>query len=377
MDVQTFLRDLHTRNAFPRLALNEFSQFGPAGQTYLGATILPERLVPRNHFTESGIRYKTTIANDGTRYSPAQLKGSGIVLGSFEVILGNHDIAREFTGHELDAVIEMLVPISNIQAPTGMQAAAQVLGWSQTAINMALIEKNEQQRWQAIVDASVVRLGDNKFTETVAFPAPAGHRPNAGGDWSDPTYPILTDLLAGKRLMASKGYTLNRMIGSTAVQNTMLMNTTMAQAAGRAIITVTGGGTLAQNPSAFSLSDLNTLLASHGLPQFEVYDRTYSDETGAMTRFLKEDALVMVATTGREERVASALDPTTFRLVRDTIGYYAVGRGVGQTSPGRVLQVTYHSNKPPRLEGEGWETGFPVITDPEAFYVIKSITLPS
>lgn len=377
MDIQTFLRDLHAQNAFPRIALNELSQFGQPGQPYLGATILPERRVPRNEYTETGVRYRTTVANDGSRYSPAQRKGKGVLVGSVPVVLGDSDIKTDFTAHDLDAVLEMILPIANIATPAGMQAAAAVLGWGQAALNNALIERNEIQKWQAIVDGLVIRKGDNDFYEEVVYPNPEGHRVAAGTDWTDPDADILTELLAMKRRLAAKGGTVNRMIGSTAVLGLLLANRSLAKAAGKAIITVAGDGTLTQTASAFAEADLTALFRANGLPAFEAYDRTYFLDDGTTGRFLKENALCLFCTTGRNENVALANDPNTFRLVQNTIGYTAVGRAVGQLTPGRVIQVTYFSNKPPRLEGEAWQSSLPVILDPEAFGVITDIDLPA
>lgn len=376
MDIQTFLRDLHAQHAFPRIALNELSQFGQPGQPYLGATLLPERRVPRNEYTETGVRYRTTVANDGSRYSPAQRKGKGVLVGSVPVVLGDSDIKTDFTAHDLDAVLEMILPIATLQTPAGMQAAAAVLGWGQAALNNALIERNEIQRFQALVDGKVIRRGDNDFYEEVVYPNPDGHRVAAGGDWTDPEYNILGDLLAMKRKLATKGGTVTRMLGSTAVLGLMLANQSLAKAAGKAIITVAPGGTLTQTAAAFSEDDLTALLRANGLPAFEVYDRTYFLDDGTTGRFMPEDAVILACTTGRDERVALANDPNTFRLVQNTLGYTAVGRAVGQLTPGRVIQVTYFSNKPPRLEGEAWQSSLPVILDPESFGVITDITLP-
>jgi hypothetical protein len=86
--------------------------------------------------------------------------------------------------------------------------------------------------------------------------------------------------------------------------------------------------------------------------------------------------MVLVATTGRDESIdLGDFDPSVAspELVADTIGYVGVGRAAGQSAPGRHVVVNAYENKPPRIEGEAWQTSFPVITEPEAIYIIKSI----
>lgn len=379
MDLQNTLARLQQQNAFGAVALNPITQFGANGQPYRGAEILPERIVRRNAYTESGIRYRTVIANDGGRYSPAQKKSGGLYVGSFDVSVGNSDIASDFTGNDYDAVLEMLELAGNVDAVPQPVAAA-VVGWSQSALNLALVEHNEKQRWQAIVDAEVIREGDNGASETVKYPNPDGHRVAAGGDWSDPTYNILGDLLARKRFMAKKGFTLNRAYCSTEVLGVMLQNESLAKAAGRSVITVQANGSLQQSASAFTEADLNTLLGANGLPSVTTYDRTYFKDDGTTERFLKRDVFVMVATTGRNENVSLIYAPNTqlpFKPIGNTLGYVAIGRAVGQRDQGRVLRIEAKDNKPPRLEGEGWQSSLPVLTEADALTVIDSITLPA
>src|SRR5215207_7246349 len=101
-DIATLVNQLMTDGTVRTLALNTGAQFGLAPRTYLGAGLLPERLVEESAYREEAIRYRTVIANDGTRYSPSQKKGAEI-LGSFLVELGNSDITTEFTARAYDA----------------------------------------------------------------------------------------------------------------------------------------------------------------------------------------------------------------------------------------------------------------------------------
>jgi hypothetical protein len=62
------------------------------------------------------------------------------------------------------------------------------------------------------------------------------------------------------------------------------------------------------------------------------------------------------------------------RVAAETLGYTAVGRGVGQAGPGRVVIANAFDDKPPRIHAEGWQTSLPVITEPEAIAVITDIS---
>jgi len=61
-------------------------------------------------------------------------------------------------------------------------------------------------------------------------------------------------------------------------------------------------------------------------------------------------------------------------ILPDTLGYFAIGRPAGQNTPGRVTHLASFTNKPPRIEAEGWQTSLPVIVEPESIGVIHSIT---
>lgn len=70
MDMATLLQQMDKSGAFAALRNNTAAQFGPRQRPLLGATLLPERLVEENQFTEENIQYRTVVANDATRYSP-------------------------------------------------------------------------------------------------------------------------------------------------------------------------------------------------------------------------------------------------------------------------------------------------------------------
>jgi hypothetical protein len=361
-DVRSYLSDLDARGFFDRLINNPSVQFGPPARPYLGANLLPERTVPLNRFTETGLRFTTVIANDGARYAPVQRKEGGQVVGTFDVSLGEQDIGREFTGRDYDAFLDYLS-----QGGGSMEQAARLLGqFVDTGITRALVELNEKHRWDAIVNASIVRTGDNGYSETVSYPNPASHRANAGGTWSSDAYDPYTDIIAMSDLLRTKGYNVSRIITSTKVLNIMLGNDKLKDrwSANRTII----GGSVAFR-GRMTQAELQGGMQADGLPMIEVYDNTYRTTTST-ARFLADTVMVMISTTGRDETIGWASGD---RFLPDTLGYTAIGRAVGQPGPGRVLKAFPFDDKPPRIVFEGWQTSLPVLMDPEAIAVITAI----
>jgi hypothetical protein len=361
MDIAALVASLMADGTVRTLALNTGAQFGVAPRAYLGASLLPERTVNDNAFREEGIRYRTVIANSGTRYSPTQKKGAELI-GSFLVELGESDIAREFTSRDYDALIRLL------QTNPSMEAAATLTRWLDT-VNLGLVELNEKQRWDAIVAASVVRTGDNGYTETVSYSNPASHRAAAGGTWSSDAYDPFADILGMADLLASKGYTVNRIITSRTVVSILAGNDKVKTRTG--VATINTSGQIIATPGRATFSAIDGALQRDGLPAIETYDLQYRTQTGT-GYFLPRTVFVLVATTGRDETLD--FGDTGPIVVNDTLGYMAIGRPAGQSAPGRVIRMEAKQDKPPRIEAEGWQTALPVITEPEAIAVIHTIS---
>ena len=169
-------------------------------------------------------------------------------------------------------------------------------------------------------------------------------------------------------LLASKGYTVNRMITSRTVLAKMAGNNTVKTRTGIAVVNTSGQITSAAGRA--TASAINGILQADGLPPIELYDLQYRTQTGD-EYFLKRDVFVLVATTGQDETIDFG---DSEKLVPNTLGYLAIGRGAGQSAPGRVIQAEAKTDKPPRIETEGWQTSLPVILHPEAIGVITGIT---
>jgi hypothetical protein len=368
MDLKTLISRLLSSGDVDAIVSNTRAQFGTATRRYLGATFLPERLVPELSYEEREIRFRTVIANDGTRYSPAQLKDSGALVGTFNVLLGHSDIARQFTSRDYDGMLRML------GRGRDMDAMVRILGWFDTALNLALIELDEKHRWDCLLNAMVVRRGDNGYTEPIYYPNPPGHRVIALNQWSDPTYDPWNDITGMAQFLYDKGYAINRIVTSRKVISILANNPKMAQRA-LAVPMVLGPSNTLQPVlpgMRLSVDQINNALAREDLPPIERYDLSYNTQVG-QARFFRQDAFFMAATTGRTEEIMVEQDDDPL-LIPNVLGYTAIGPAAGQTNSGRAYDLESFTNKPPRIQAEAWEASLPVLQDPEAVGVITGIS---
>lgn len=368
MDLQNLIERILEDGDINTIASNVRAQFGTRTRRYLGATFLPERLVNDLEYEESEIRFKTVIANDGTRYSPAQLKDSGALMASMKVSLGHSDISRQFTSRDYDGVIKML------GSGRSIEAAAVIVGWVDAALNLALIELDEKHRWEAMLSAFMIRRGDNGYTEPIYYANPVGHRVTAVSQWSNPAYDPWLDITAGAQKLYDKGYEINRIVTSRRIMTILSNNPNIVRRVVAVPVVVGLNGTLTTVSAGMriSLDQINGALAAEGLPLIERNDQTYSTQVGT-ARFFPQDTFFMAATTGRDIEIAQDVDDDPL-LVPNALGYTAIGPPAGYSNPGRQIYVEAHKNKAPRITGEAWQASLPVLQDPEAVYVISGIS---
>lgn len=370
MDIRGTINALVESGQIDNLVNNPLAQFGPQDVPYLGATVLPEQTVPQNAYREEDIQYRSVIANDSTRYSPVQKK-RGVFAGYMDVRLGEQDIGSDFTASDYDAFIQLLQAADQGGADMEMRAMLSLLNFVELTLDRPLRHKIEKMRWEAIEKAQVILTGDNNYREVVDYPNPTGHRVAVGGDWSDDTYNLYADITKGVDFLASKGYTANRIITSSPVMATIANNDLMKSRAGR--ITV-AAGTVVGLPGRVSRADINGILNEDGVPAPETNDAQYRTQTGSGF-YISRTVMIMLGTTGRDKTVnaLSTVEDALPIRVPNSLGYVGVGRPAGMSGPGRRVLLTPFENKPPRIEGEAWQTTFPVIQDPEAIYVITGI----
>ena len=369
MEILEFYRKLENDGYFARMMLSPNTQFGTDSEPFLGATLLPEILKEENAYSEDQIRYRTLPALDGTRYSPAQLNGSGYLVGSFKVELGDTDVASQVTAQEHEGFMKLLGRSGDIQA------IAAAMGWADKTLLRPHLIKNEIQRWQAIIDCQVIRRGGNGMEELVNYANPAGNRVNAktgSGTVAAPTGwyganydPFEQDIFPMAQFLSGKGYTVNRIICARALAYVLARNPKVVQRTSR--VTIATGGQLSATMGQITLDELSRITMQDSLPPIETYDRVYRTASGTLP-FIPANKFVMICSTGRDETID--LGDSQVLQLQNSLGYYGIGRAAGQSAPGRVVTTEVKIRKPIGLYGEAYQTGFPVITEPEAIAVI-------
>lgn len=369
MELRQLVEMMVNDGSFTRIIGNPLAQFGGQGRSYLGSTLLPEKNVLQNIFKEEFIEFRSNIANAGTRYSPPQLKGNTLI-GSMIVELAESDIAAEFTSQDYDALVRILERLGAVNdlSQVPMEAMTTMINWFNQMVLRPLLEFNEKMRWDAIVSSQIAMTGDNGFSETLSYYNPSGHRVAAGGTWSNNNYDPYLDIIAGYRQLQKKGYMVSRMVTSLDVVLLLLSNTKIQQRLG---FTSIASGNVVGLPGMASLDTLNQRLAKDGLPPIETYDLQYRTQTST-AYFLSRSVFVMCATTGRDMTYDRG-DNAPFTLP-NTLGYTAIGRPANRNSQGRATVVEYNDKKGSPIKAQGWQTSLPVIMNPEAIYVINTIS---
>lgn len=377
-------------SAMERMRLDPAAQFGTPNAPYVGATLLPEMIKTKNQYTETQIRYRSVLANSGTSYSPAVLNPGGRIVGSFDVKFGNTNQADALDAQTYEAILELLME-SGSATNADMQALATLLNWYDNAIMAPIRDLNEKQRWDAIIEAKVIRTGANGLSETVNYSNPSGHRVNISGGtvanpagWyeTDGTYDPFNDHFAIRRQLASKGYRAARLLSAFEPWYIFAKNSAIfTRFSG---IAVNSSGNLSSIQQVASQNRINDELRNNELPVWEIYDRAYnyrnpSDPNDIISgRFLGRRTdengnywpVVMVATTGRDQIIELTPEQEPIRL-ENLLGYHGIGRVLGQPTPGRVMNTTVADRHPGGLYAEAIQEGLPVITEPEAVCVMK------
>jgi hypothetical protein len=364
-DIGQLIDQLRRDGAFQRIATNPAAQFGTPARELIGARYLPVRVVNENSYTDDTVKYRTIVANAGTRYSPVVLKG-GQYTGRAKVELFEMDIGAELSSRDYDALLAYLNANRTIEAVTALTDFVNI------TTNMALEELREVYRWQAIEKAFVMRRGANNYREDIAYSNPAGHRAVVASPWSDDANDPFDDIANRQQLAADKGFTIGTIVTSRNVVGIMAMNENVRTRVGTVKVSVANGAMVTSPSARASLSLINAALQDEGLPPITIYDEIYRDQLGTH-RFISADVMIFLARTGREVPVDLGDEAATIELLGDTLGYYGVGRAAGQSAPGRVIQARYYDDKPPRVGTQGWETSAPVILEPEAVETLTGI----
>lgn len=363
--IQQLIQQLEAESGFAISANDPTLQFEVDGQELLFSSLLPERTVEKNEYRDFGVKFKTMIANDGTRYSPPQKKG-GMMMSSVMVELGNSDTATEMNQQQYEHFIRFL------DRGITQEAVFALLRFFESGVSRPLALLRERHRVEAIVKGYVHRKGANNFEEIVQLSKPPGHRVTvpsgtaaAPAGWYDPDYSILSDLKAKKLMLQRKGYRVTRIITTAdLIADCMVKNNEIRLYGISSVQTSAGVVTL---PVLSENQALLNAFAAAQIPNPETYEQGYSDQEGY--HLYMKDCLIMVCATGRSQDIK--LGDESPIVIPDTIGYYGVGTATGQLSPGIATKVESFDGKDARIEAMGWQTSFPVIQEPEAFVVFN------
>jgi hypothetical protein len=389
---------LRDQGDFKRLAVDMMAQFGKENSPYLLAELLPEVLKFENAYSEMQIRYQTLLANAGSSYSPAQAGGGGRILGEFKVAFGHTNLFDNLTAHEWDQILKLLAMGDNGGGDNATLAAmAKILQFVANILesHMAL---NELYRSQALIDSQVKRRGSNGYAEDVAYPNPSGHRVNlASGTIATPTgwfgtvtaYDPFNDLFAAQRFLARKGYVIDKIVSNFTIAHQFAQHPSVRDRVGGVTLISAGGGVTRPSGSV-SMDKLDMELQANRLPPWTIYDKTYNFASTTSTKpsgvevgqyLLRGTAaapihpVLLVCRTGRDESLIDFGDrsslPNGGLTLQNTLGYYGIGRVAGEAAPGRKLFEETIDKHPVGMYAEMLQEGLPVITEPEAIYVLN------
>lgn len=373
MDLSTLLQLLNEQGRFDDIAGNNVAQFGTPNRQYLGARFMPERPAD-NQGREDGIRYKTVVASAGTRFSTATKKRQGAMVGGFRYELGNSDIERDLTAQDYDAVVNYLGRGGqNFQR----SAVETLLDFSDAAVNRALVEFNEIQRWQYWETGQVTILLPRGGQETVQYPQPdgGGHRLTAGGTYSDDAYDAIADIERAADVLRDKGYDIAQIVLSNNILRILSRREDIRALGGDAVMIPDDTNAAGFSIAAFRANRrvVANAFDALGLPAPLRYDLRYNTQTST-NRFLSDDTIVFFGqSTTERERIVNNQNAEDVRYLPNTLGYVGVGTAAGQSTPGRVIDVEEFTNKPPRVQMEGWQTSLPIPQEPEAVASISGI----
>lgn len=363
---------------YKQIANSPLLQFGTEQEPFRFAQLLPERLVSRNAYREDRIRMiEPPPALDSTRYGPAQMQEGGILYGSFLVELGDTDTAGQLVGRQLDALIELLQ--RNNGTP---EAIASAVRWIDLNLVRPHLRKNEIQRRDALLLGQVQRRGSDELQETINYYTPSGHRPQVqGGTTATPAglYATTTatdpwdNILAARDLLGTKGKSVKGMWCTSAFLTDLSKNPSIKLRTNK--VTVSGSGQIQGYSQRPRRSEMNEMAQDDGLPSFTIVDEGYPLRTNQLFQRYMEPTtdrhyLLMVGSTDNRIEIDGVVqDSDVFEL--DVMGYYGIGTNAAQSAPGRTIHTEVSQKKPMGLYGESYQTGLPVIQEPDSFVVIE------
>lgn len=386
MSLGEILEKMNDEGFFERIAINPVAQFGSTELPYMLARYLPESLQQSNSFTERSIKHLRIPAISGNPYSPAQQQAGGSFAGSMFVDLGNIETKRQMSSAEADETQAF------INSGSDERAQMVIEDWVARELVTPVLDRNEIQRAEALLDASVVRQTTDGVMDPVAYFRPGTHYVEVSGGttgspagWYDNTYDPMTDINLGVRTLTDKGFPVIAMIGSSPLESVLAENGEIIKRS--SLVTIDAGQVTAIN-NFITTPQLNQIFLSLFRVPLEIYNNGYHDSNG-YRQFMDLDPgvgdyMILIGRSRRQwDLVRDFLGPTTGGLdgfqegvfdgnitIENTLGYFGIGRNAGM-EPGRTISSQALTQKPWGLIGEAVEMGLPVPLVPDAYYVIK------
>ncbi|HEY9697022.1 MAG TPA: major capsid protein [Trichocoleus sp.] len=365
------LDEIEESGDLDELMNNPAAQFGTTEEPYEGARLLAEQNQDENMYKETQIKYRSFVANAGSYYSPAQLNSSGELIGTFNVELGKTDQADQVTAQDYSNLMKLL------NRKASREAIMAAMRWMDYHILRPHLDLNEKYRWDAIIDAEVIRMGSNGYSETVEYPDPAGHRSTVpSGTVANPTgwyetdtsYDPFEDIFAVVDLLDKKGYKVNRILtGGRKIPSVLGKNPVVRERTSR--ITISTAGQIEAQPGRATQAQINAYLNEEGIPPIEMYRKTYHTRANGEKLFVPDNKLVFICSTGRTQPVD--LGDRGVLELQNTLGYFGIGTPAGKFQPGRVTNVEERNLYPGGFYAEAIQMGLPVILHPEAIAVLE------
>jgi len=362
MRLSQLIATLTQNGTFNAMNASLRSQFGRGSRRYIGAELMPERLLPadsNNVIRATTLLWRAVIAVDQPRYAPT-VKRSSAVGGSQLLQTATAGAKADFTVQDADLLSSLRG--DNLTIRDGPR----VVELLTNGVIIPLVENVERHRWQAMVGAQVTLAGDNNYREVVNYSNPANSRVAiAPGAWAGGSYDALADYMARIAWLRNNGFEPVRSVTSSTMLNKFLANQAVRASLGD--IVINGGGTFSVTSPVPSLSKINQYFAANNLPPVETYDLQYRNMVGT-GRFLPVDAWVITGSTGLNENVD--LGDNTQEMLENTLGYVAVGTVAGQGAPGRYSRFVVEEEYPPVAWAEGVQETLPIIQQPNGVTVM-------
>lgn len=364
MDILTLINQMEADGAFRQIANFPAAQLGTPSAPYLGATLLPERTLGDNTFTEYGLKWRTIIANDGSRHSSAQRR-EGAMVAEMKFSTWTQDTQAVLDSQDYDALIKLL------QTNADMSAITTMTDFVDMQVVRALLDLIEKQRWEALINKKIIRQGNNAYYEEIDYPSFPGMTASIAASWRDPNVDPWLDISAMVQRLQARGREVSRIITDGITLNILAGNPKMMARMGGTLI-INNMGAAQQLPMGGGFDRLNAFFAGNGLPAIERYDRTFNTNLGT-GYFFPRGTFAMFGTTDRTPVTIEVGDEE--RILENTLGYVGIGRTTGEGDPGRVVRAQVFTNKPPRVVVEGWQDIAVVPVEADATAILTGTNL--